>query len=995
MNSRLKKNANGVNGSSVNNDRGVAPGRGGWSQGPPRSSSSEILRRKRLRFGTLNVGSMTGKSREVAAMLSERRVDVCCVQETRWKGNSAKMLGDGYKLFYSGESSGRNGVGIVLKEDWWEGVVGVRRVSSRVMVVEMVVVGERLNVVSVYAPQVGSDKEEKGKFWEEFDETLNVFCRGVKLVVGGDLNGHVGREAEGFNLVHGGWGYGKRNAEGEAVLEAAVAHDLVLCNTLFVKEEKHLVTYEASQGKSQIDFLCVRKEDKGKCRDCKVVCSAWEGQHKLVVMVFEWMGRKVGQQKIAVEKVKWGKLKEKKGELSNKLDKEIDWSAEGSVQEMWDRVAPKVRECCRGVLGVTKAGVNRVDKETWWWGDEVQNVVRAKKQAFQKWRVCKNNETLNKYKEAKKEARKAVAVAKARKYDQLYERLEEREGEKEVYRVAKQRERNKSDVGRVKCVKDEEGRVLVEEERIRKRWESYFCSLLNEGAEKVKEEQKEENVEEVVEDVTLSEVERAVKKMKNGKAVGPDSIPVEVWKFTGSKALEWLRCMFNKLLRGDRIPEEWRGSWLVPLYKGKGDVQECKNYRGIKLLSHTMKLWERVLEARLRKVTQIEGGQFGFMPGRSTTEPIFMLRQLMEKKRKGRKKLQIVFVDLEKAYDKVPRKLVWEVLNRRAVASEYVNSIKDMYRGAKTSVRSESGMSDSFEVRIGVHQGSALSPYLFILVMDEVLKGVIKEAPWCMLFADDIVIIGETVEEVSEMVERIRAALEQKGLRVNKDKTEHMESVWKGEADSGERVSMQGVQLKKVTEYKYLGSLMQQNGEIENEVNSRIQVGWAKWKAASGVLCDKRVPMRVKGKFYSTVVRPAMIYGGECWAMKKVQQQKVHVAEMRMLRFMSGVTRKDRIENEYVRENLGVDCVGDVMAQSRLRWYGHVMRKLEEDVVKRVWKEDTGSERRRGRPELTWDAVVKRDMEERGLKEYMVWDKEDWRLSIRIPTLARLGKQGR
>ena len=192
------------------------------------------------------------------------------------------------------------------------------------------------------------------------------------------------------------------------------------------------------------------------------------------------------------------------------------------------------------------------------------------------------------------------------------------------------------------------------------------------------------------------------------------------------------------------------------------------------MLSHAIKVWERVVEGRLIDVTKIGSGQFGFMPGRSTTEPIFLLKQVMEKRRRGRKQMQMVFVDLEKAYDKVPRRLVWEALRRRGVDERYVKVVKDMYKGARTSVKTESGVSDSFEVKIGVHQGSALSPYLFIPVLDVVLSGVIKVVPWCMLFADDMVIIGETVEEVQEMLDKVTDALESNGLKVNREKTEHL-----------------------------------------------------------------------------------------------------------------------------------------------------------------------------------------------------------------------------
>src|SRR5215469_13971719 len=97
-----------------------------------------------------------------------------------------------------------------------------------------------------------------------------------------------------------------------------------------------------------------------------------------------------------------------------------------------------------------------------------------------------------------------------------------------------------------------------------------------------------------------------------------------------------------------------------------------------------------------------------------------------------------------------------------------------MYRDSSTCVKTTSGNSGSFRVRIAVHQGSPLSPYLFILVLDEILKGVIKEVPWCMLFADDMVVVANSAEEVNGMLEKVREALEGKGLRVNREKP----SIW-------------------------------------------------------------------------------------------------------------------------------------------------------------------------------------------------------------------------
>ena len=119
--------------------------------------------------------------------------------------------------------------------------------------------------------------------------------------------------------------------------------------------------------------------------------------------------------------------------------------------------------------------------------------------------------------------------------------------------------------------------------------------------------------------------------MKVGKTLGPNNISFEVWRYLGDVAIMWLTKLFNSIFRSNKMPDEWRRSILVPIFKNKGDIQSCTNYRGIKLMSHTMKLWEKVIEHRLRRMTSVTKNQFGFMPGRSTTKAIFLTRQLMER----------------------------------------------------------------------------------------------------------------------------------------------------------------------------------------------------------------------------------------------------------------------------------------------------------------------------------------------------------------------------
>jgi hypothetical protein len=179
-------------------------------------------------------------------------------------------------------------------------------------------------------------------------------------------------------------------------------------------------------------------------------------------------------------------------------------------------------------------------------------------------------------------------------------------------------------------------------------------------------------------------------------------------------------------------------------FQWQGDVQSSTNYRGIKLMSHIMKLWERIIEHRLRGVTNVTENQFGFMSARSTMKAIFLIRQLMERCREQKKDLHMVFIDLEKAYDKVSMNAMWWALQKYKVSTKYIILIKDMYDSVVTSVWTSDEDANDFPINIGLYQELARSPYLFALVMDEVTRDIQGGIPWCMLFADDVVLVDES-----------------------------------------------------------------------------------------------------------------------------------------------------------------------------------------------------------------------------------------------------------
>ena len=206
--------------------------------------------------------------------------------------------------------------------------------------------------------------------------------------------------------------------------------------------------------------------------------------------------------------------------------------------------------------------------------------------------------------------------------------------------------------------------------------------------------------------------------MKNRKANGPVNVPIELWKLVGDGGIESLETTMNEVMSRSML-SSWRYSEISPIYKGKGSVLDCGNDRGIKLMSHMMKLWERIIENRIRAIVELRNIQFGFRRGMSTTEPIFALRILQEKYQERKKD---TFVDLEKAYDRFPRDLIWWALRKKNIPEAYITMIQDMYKATKTRVKTRCGLTQYFNIEVGLHQGSTLSPLRFIIIIAVLFK---------------------------------------------------------------------------------------------------------------------------------------------------------------------------------------------------------------------------------------------------------------------------------
>ena len=241
-------------------------------------------------------------------------------------------------------------------------------------------------------------------------------------------------------------------------------------------------------------------------------------------------------------------------------------------------------------------------------------------------------------------------------------------------------------------------------------------------------------------------------------------------------------------------------------------------------------MFEKILERRLRNLIKVNNMQFRFSPGKGTTDEVFIIQQLQEKHPEVHTDLFLTFVDLEKEYDRVPRDLVYWCLRRRGVPEKLVSLVEATYHGTSTVVRTTHGRTDEFPIKVGLHQGSGLSPFLFTVVLDVISEEFRCGLPSELLFADDLVVVIDTEEEMQRSWLGWQIGMENKGLEVNIGKTEVMVS-----SRRGTKVT---IKYRQVNKFKYLGVTISEGGGSEEAVRASVSAAWGKWRDLSGRKCQ-------------------------------------------------------------------------------------------------------------------------------------------------------------
>ena len=944
----------------------------GWVEKSTTGMKTKKLKiaKDELTVGTWNVRTLwaAGHLELLKEEMKRYRCDILGLSEVRWTGAGEV---NGCEMIWSGdETEHQRGVGFLLNSRARMALLGYKPVNARMIVARFSGQPFNISVIQVYAPTTDSTEEEIEQFYENLDDCLKQIPKKDVRVIMGDWNAKIGKDNTGWERVMLKNGYGDRNERGERLLEFALRQDLLICNTKFQQKDCRKWTWKSPDGRTtnMIDLILIDKRWSTSVRLCRSFQGAdIASDHSLVLcnvkLKLKWLPRRIYVKRRNLEILK---NEEKSAEYATEIENRI---ASEMLEGM--KVNQKTQILNKIVKQVVEMLVPETEKKKNNWISEVTlKLAKEKREVRLQTKECANMVT--RYKELCKQVKKSARKDKQDWMDKQCSEMEKYAGQyriREVYKMVKNITRKWQP--RQSAIKDREGKILMEREKVRERWTEY-CRELYEDKEKT-DGQVHEFVQELKEisppqridekeDILEAEVERAIEQLKNNKSPGLDGITSEMIKAGGHKLMKEIHGICNQIWRGESTPEEWIQSVLVTIPK-KGDLTDCRNYRTIALMSHVGKIFMMILLERLKAQTEehLADEQAGFRKDRNTVQQILLLRLIAEKaKRKGRE-VYNCFIDFEKAFDSVYKDVMWATLQSYGIGKRLIEILKDIGDRSRMAVRVGQDIGEWFEMSVGTKQGDPISPNLFITLLERVMdkvrdseSGISVGGMWInnLRFADDIDLIDEEQERLQKNTQVLQKEGNKAGLKINMKKTKTMVF---GKKEIDKKLEVMNQAIENVEEFVYLGSLITWDNDCSKDIRTRIAKGKGMMENFKTLWRNKNISFTTKLNVLKTCVFSTMLYGCETWTYRKADKDRILAFEMYCYRRMLGIRWMQKISNEEVRRRLDVkENLMQVIMKRKLGLFGHVCRMDNSRKIKSVMFGMMNGTTRRGRPSREW-----------------------------------------
>ena len=355
----------------------------------------------------------------------------------------------------------------------------------------------------------------------------------------------------------------------------------------------------------------------------------------------------------------------------------------------------------------------------------------------------------------------------------------------------------------------------------------------------------------------------------------------------------------------------------------------------------------------------------------STQDHVFSLKQAIEKTKSCN--MYMAFLDLERAFDTVPQSEIWKSMKNRHIDDHLIEAIRSVYSNNKAYIVKHNERTAMIDIGGGLRQGEVSIPLLFIMLLDDILGmpesnnsgmhiGYHKLRPVKLsmaAFADD-----QSEAKLQQAIQQWNIELSKRKLRINTQKTKIMVT---GRPTTSTNVVLNGEQIEEVDVFKYLGVKIHKEGNIDLEINERVENAAKVYHCLKRSFLDNRkVSKETKLTVYKTIFRPVLIYGSESWVLTPSQKSRVQAIDMKFLRAIKRVTKLDCMPINKIREDLEVEPILERIENIQLKWFGHLNRMSEQRQVRMVWQARSSYKNNSGRPMKIWSDGVATNLLNRG-----------------------------
>jgi hypothetical protein len=436
-------------------------------------------------------------------------------------------------------------------------------------------------------------------------------------------------------------------------------------------------------------------------------------------------------------------------------------------------------------------------------------------------------------------------------------------------------------------------------------------------------------------DILYSEFEKALTELKNGKAEGKDNIPAELLKALGHKGKQELYEICKDIHERGEWPEDYLESIIIPIEKKQG-AQECVDFRTISLITHASKIVMKILTYRVESKAESFLGedQFGFRRGCGTRDGIATLRALYERSLEHNNKVYVCYIDYEKAFDRVNWSKMLEILADIGVDWKDRRLILNLYSKQTAFVRIGENLSEGCIIGRGVRQGCSLSPLLYIIydeammreATDEMNRGIKVGGHMInsIRYADDKAIVANSERGLQELIDSINMVTQKYGMKINVKKTKVM--CISRNRGRKMKILIDGEKVEQVSQFKYLGSIISEDGYCDKDIRSRIAMGKNAFMIKKRLFTSS-MNMELKKRIMKSTIWPVATYAAETWTMTLADRKRVEAFEMWTWRRMMKISWTEKVSNKEVLERVDEERVLLQMIDRRKRrWLGHILR---------------------------------------------------------------------